>query len=485
MTSPSLPAQSFQSRLVAAFAGEIVNKVCVIGAFFWLARVLDAGVYGEVEWALAVLFVATLASDAGLTTWAAARIAAAPADAGLLVARVGWLRLMLAVPAYGLIALLAWAYGGRAGSALLIYGLVLFLTPGFLQYLFNGLFQPRWAALGNALRGVTFLAVVWLTVRRGAPPAAVAVAELAGAASLAACGLFVAWRVLRIHVPFREAPRHTGDVLASSWRIGATEITWGVHWYAGLILIGYLATPTDAAWESASLRLVMAIHTGVFLYLYVLLPTLVRSLQTDAAAWQRVVAPSMRLSGWMGGAIAVVVTLAAPTLLTTMFGAPFAASASVLRAMIWVIPIAWLSGHVRYSLIAVNQAQRDLQAALVGAGTTIGLTLLLLPWRSLGAGLALLGGTVANAAAAWTLSSGVLPATPLRGLAAGAACCLACLALGLMLTPVAGEKTSAALAGLIIGVTALVAERDSVRDVAAALASSMKPKVGSNADIRT
>jgi O-antigen/teichoic acid export membrane protein len=274
-------------------------------------------------------------------------------------------------------------------------------------------------------------------------------------------------------------------VLASSWRIGATEITWGVHWYAGLILIGYLATPTDAAWESASLRLVMAIHTGVFLYLYVLLPTLVRSLQTDAAAWQRVVAPSMRLSGWMGGAIAVVVTLAAPTLLTTMFGAPFAASASVLRAMIWVIPVAWLSGHVRYSLIAVNQAQRDLQAALVGAGTTIGLTLLLLPWRSLGAGLALLGGTVANAAAAWTLSRGVLPAPPLRGVAAGAGCCLACLALGLMLTPVAGEKTSAALAGLVIGVTALVAERDSVRDVAAALASSMKPKVGSNADIRT
>jgi O-antigen/teichoic acid export membrane protein len=401
---------SFHSRLAAVLAGELISKACVVGAIFWLARRLDPAAYGEVEWVLSLTMVGTVAADAGLTSWASARVAAEPSEASSLVARVGALRLALAAPVYAALLIVAWSYGGRAGSALAICGLVLFLTPLFLQYLFNGLFQPRWAAFGQALRGATFAVAVVLFVHPGSSPSVVAVAELLGAAALALCSLAVLRMVLRLPVATSAGRLGLRSLLSQSWTIGASEIAWGVHWYVGLILLGVLATTTDAAWHAAGLRLALALHTIVWLYLYVLLPNLARLTASDPAGWAPFVERSLRVSGWAGVGIALGVTLGAEPILATLFGAPFAAAAPALRATIWIVPIAWMSGHIRYSLIAAGHPWRDCQAALAGAGTTIVLTLALVPFlQSTGAGLALVGGTAANAIAASWLARGVLP----------------------------------------------------------------------------
>ena len=106
--------QSFRRRLAAVLAGELVNKGSVVVAFMFLARTVDPAVYGEVEWALSILMVALLVSDAGLTTWGAAQVAARPDEAGPIVRSVSWLRLTLAGPTYVVIAAVAWFYGGMA-----------------------------------------------------------------------------------------------------------------------------------------------------------------------------------------------------------------------------------------------------------------------------------------------------------------------------------------------------------------------------------
>jgi O-antigen/teichoic acid export membrane protein len=253
-------------------------------------------------------------------------------------------------------------------------------------------------------------------------------------------------------------------LLARSWPVSAAELTWGVQWYAGVILLGFLAAPSDVAWQSASLRLVLAIHTGVWLYLYVLLPGLARVVVADPDAWRRLVDASLRVTSWAGCWIALVVALAAETLLRTVFGDGFTASAPLLRVMIWVIPVAWMSGHLRYSLIAAEHPRKDCHAAFVGAATTVLLTLGLVPsLLSLGAGIALLCGTVANAIAAWILARKTLPTfTVPRSAAQSAVWCLAAVALGTVLTPVVGDLRSTAMAGVFFGAAGLVVERKNV-----------------------
>ncbi|MEQ1574856.1 MAG: oligosaccharide flippase family protein [Vicinamibacterales bacterium] len=461
-----------------------MSKASVVVAFVWLARTLDPGVYGDVEWALSLMMVFTLVADVGLNTWATTEIAAKPEGAAVLVARIGWLRLTLAVPAYLLLLGIGWSRGGDATSAVAVYGVVLFLAPLFLQYLFNGLFQPRWAALGSALRGITFAVAVMLLVKADSPPVHVAIAELLGATALALCSLLVLRYVFHLRVWIRDGYRDMFHLVARSWTIGAIEVAWSVLWYAGLILLGYLATSEDTAWHSANLRLIIALHTGVWLYFSVLLPNLARLLRHDSPGWTRTIEQSFRFTSWISCSIALVGTLAAGTILTTVYGPLFAAAIPELRAAIWILPVTWMSGHIRYSLIAAQHPQRDYHAALVGVAVMLVLTLLLAPsLRSFGTGLALLAGTAANWVAAWVLGRAVLPRYRFLGnVALTGGCCLACLALGFMMTAVVGEIIATAIASFVFLTMALVRERRGLAELLRTFIGVSKPKVGSNAD---
>lgn len=470
-------------------AGELLNKGSVVAGFIWIARTIDPGAYGQVEWALSVTMACLLVADAGLAITATAEIAAKPDEAPVFVARVGWLRLALAVPVYLLLLAAAWLKGGAAGFALAIYGLILFVQPLFLQYFFDGSLQTRWTAVGSAVRGSTFLVTVLLLVHAGSQPSAVAIAEVLGASALAACNLVVARGVFKL-IPRIEEGRHgLSSLVARTWRVGASDVTWGIQNYAGLIFLGYTATAQETAWHSSSLRLLLAIHTGVWLYLTTLLPNLAR-LAHDPAGWKRVVEQSVRLTGWVGCGIALVGVLAAPTILTTVFGPPFVAAVWPFRAMIWVVPVAWLSGHIRYSLIAARHPEHEYRARLVGAGTTIVLTLILAPsLKSTGTALALLAGTIANAVAAWVLMRGVLPDGEYgKGMAASSLCCFACLVFGLLATPAIGEVAAALAAGTLMITTAAVAERHRIRDLAHVVlgGGTQRPEktVGSEAGVR-
>jgi O-antigen/teichoic acid export membrane protein len=466
----SVPPQPFHSRLLAVSAGELLNKVAVAAAFVWLARTIDPSVYGQIEWALSVTMTFLLVADAGLSTSATAEVASRPDQAAVVVARVGWLRLGLAVPAYLLLLLTAWAKGGAAGSALAIYGLVLFLQPLYLQYLFDGLLQTRWTALGNALRGATFLVSVLLLVGARSQASAVAIAEVLGASTLAACNLVVVRRIFKLPIRFEEGRHGLSALLARTWRVGASDVTWGVQTYAGLIYLGYMASPQDTAWHSSSLRLLLTIHTGVWLYLTTLLPNLAR-LAHDPAGWKRVVEQSLRLTGWVGLSIALVGVLAAPTILTTVFGPPFVAATVPFRVLIWVVPVSWMSGHIRYSLIAARHPEYEYRARLVGAGTTIVLTLILAPsLKSSGTALALLCGIIANAVAAWALMRRVMADYEYaKSMATSSVSCLGCLLFGFLAIPVVGEVRATLAASALMVVTAVFVERHRVRDLAYAV----------------
>jgi O-antigen/teichoic acid export membrane protein len=370
------------------------------------------------------------------------------------------------VPTYLLVLLAAWVKGGVAGSALAIYGLILFVQPLFLQYVFDGLLQTRWTAVANAVRGTTFLASVLLLVHAGSRPSAVAMAEVMGACALAICNLIVFAQVFKLRIRVEDGRHGLAPLFRRTWPVGASDVTWGVQTYTGLIVLGYIATPQETAWHSSSLRLLLAVHTGVWLYLSTLLPNLAR-LSHDPAEWKRVVEQSVRLTGWIGCGMALVGVLAAPAILTTVFGPPFIAAVSPFRAMIWVVPIAWLGGHIRYSLIAARHPEREFQARLVGAVTTIVLTLVLAPTlKSTGTALALLGGAAANAVAAWVLMRGVLPDGEYgKSMATSSLCCVACLLVGLVATPAVGEIPAALLAGSLMAMTAVVVERQHVRDL--------------------
>jgi hypothetical protein len=133
----------------------------------------------------------------------------------------------------------------------------------------------------------------------------------------------------------------------------------------------------------------------------------------------------------------------------------------VLRIAVWVLPVVWLSGHLRYSFIAASQARLDYRAAWIGALTVLALTIAFVPaLRSRGAALGLLGGAMANGVAALVQARTALPALELPpGVWRAGLACLACLGLGAILTPAAGELGATLASVLLFATLALVVER--------------------------
>ena len=135
------------------------------------------------------------------------------------------------------------------------------------------------------------------------------------------------------------------------------------------------------------------------------------------------------------------------------------------RVILWVIPAAWLSGHIQYALVAAGHVEREYRSRLIGAGSTIVLTLVLAPTLgSAGTALALLAGNVAVATAAWVLTRGVLPDCEYaKSLGTSSPCCLGCLALGPVATPTVGDLPATVIAGGHMMSTAVVAGRSDLR----------------------
>lgn len=449
------------SRVVTAGAGELVSKAAVTVAFIHLARVLEPSAYGAVEWALSLLMVGTILADAGLGTWAAAQIGAFPERAAQLAGQVGWLRFVLACGVAALLAVLARTTGGSAGAALTVYALALLLTPLIVPYLFNGLLRSEWAGLSTAVRGVVFAAGVLLFVRPGDAPVRVAAAELAGATAAAVVSVLAVRFALRLRVQLRGSTTGAWAHLAQSWMIGASDLTWAAVFYAGLIVLGAMAPGSAPAWFGAALRIVLAAHSLVYLYFFVLLPSLAHALRSGAPAWRQLVEPSLRTAGWLGGLVAVVGTLGARPILSLLFGAPFEAAAPSLRILVWIVPVLWLSGHHRYSFVASNRPALDSTAAAIGAVATIVLSLVLVPvLRGVGAAVALLAGVVVNAVSAAVLAGRALPRMAyVTSVRPGAAASAGCLVLGAILTPVAGDIASTLIAAATLTALAAFIER--------------------------
>lgn len=386
--------QSLSVRYLTLTGGEIFSKICVLLAFAYLARALGPSGFGLIELSLSITLVFTLTTEFGLGSYGARAIAAAPAETPIWMARIIVLRAVLAVPAYGCILVISERYGLPGIGILAVYGLTVLLVPFNLQWVFQGAGRMHFVAGGTALRNLVFSISVFALIRPGSDPRWAAAAEVLGVVAFAAFNLCGS---RRIRPQWRGVWRGAVRLLQDAWPLGASEIAWASLWYAPALIVGAVAKPADVAWVAGPVRLVMALHTFVWLYFFNLLPGLSRAYAVHPDAWRSLANRSLATSAWISGLVAIVGFLLAPELVAVIYGPRYGPAALPLRLVIWMIPIAWLSGHYRYSLIATKQQRPEFLAALAGATTSIVVSVVLVPMLgSVGGAVGLVTGGLVN-----------------------------------------------------------------------------------------
>jgi O-antigen/teichoic acid export membrane protein len=433
----------FAGRYAILLGGELVSKLAVLGAFVYLARTTGPRVFGLVELALAITLFFTLGVDGGVGAFGARVLAREPQKARTLVPAATVLRGVLALPAYLGILVISGLYGTPGIGIIAVYGLAVLIVPFLYTWVFQGLGQMQAVALGSVVRYVTFFVVIIATVRPDSGPVWVAIAEIAGLLALMAVHQFALPLVVGRRLAWRTGPAGAPRLLRESWTIAASDVTWAALWYApGIVLAATeLATNTDqVAWLAGPLRIVMALHTGVWLYFFTLLPELSRSVAEGPDTWRQLARRSLASSMWIGLLVAGAGTLLAPLVIGYLYGQAFAPAVLPLQILIWMVPVAWLSGHFRYTLVASGHQRQEFQAAAVTAVVTVAAAWVLAArWQSVGAAAALLFGGVLNtvlaavavrrcvASLAWTGT--IVP--PLSA-------CAACVLIGWQMGPTAG-----------------------------------------------
>jgi PST family polysaccharide transporter len=213
-------------------------------------------------------------------------------------------------------------------------------------------------------------------------------------------------------------------------------------------MVGLLARPVDVAWLAAALRVVLALHTFVWLYFFNLLPGMSRSYVESTGAWRELTNRSLGTSMWLACFVAGAFTLTAPVVIRVLYGDMYANATVPLQILIWMVPVCWLSGHFRYSLIATGNQRLEFYGAAAASLATLALAGLLVPLMlSVGGAVALLAGGVANAiATGYAVRKYLGELRVVSAIAAPLAGCAICLSAGGVL----GEVTGAIPATMLV-----------------------------------
>ncbi|MCI0591208.1 MAG: flippase [Gammaproteobacteria bacterium] len=370
----------------------MISKLCAFAAFAYLARVLGPGDFGQLEFALAITFFFTLLVDCGLSGYGAREIAKDGDAVTRFTVHIILIRCLLAVVAFTLLAIgiaiidKPWA----VKKLILLYGVTLFALPGLLPFVFQGRDLMHYVALASVIRWSLFAVGVLLLVQGPSDTWIVALIEIAALGCVVVFYVGVFWHYFgSLHQ--RIDYRFTRSIFHQALPIGASELLWALKIYFATVLLGLLGGGPEVGWFGAAHRIVISLHTFVWLYFFNLLPSIARCTQGPMKGMHRLMQTSLQVTAWLAVFLGIVGTAFAEPIITLIYGSQYNEAVAVFGALIWLIPLALMSGHFRYALIGYNKQGLEFLSSAYGACANILLNLLLIPSAGLvGAAWALL-----------------------------------------------------------------------------------------------
>ena len=381
-------------------AGEMGAKLLTFLSFSYLSRTLGPQYYGFLEFTLAVMIFFALPVDLGLGAYGAREIARNHQRASALLHEITGLRVALAFCSLSAMAVFILLVPKPFEVKLLLslYSISLLGGPFLMQWFFQAHDAMHWVGMASVVRQAGLAAMVFLFFRRGTPIVWLGVFECI---SVAAVSLFCFY-ITKYQMGFDwpkpdlDIPRLIGHI-AEAAPIGLTEVAWAFMWYFSTVVLGMVTSDWSLGWFGASHRLLMALHTFVWLYFFNLLPSITRCVAKPREQLLSLMDHSLRISAWAGLFLAGVLTVLAHDALRLVYGYLYGRAASSFSILAWMLPVAMLSGHHRYILIAYKRQQQLLYCTVISAGVAVVLAVTLIPvYRGRGAAWALLISLIVN-----------------------------------------------------------------------------------------
>ena len=444
----------FFADLGMLVGGQITAKIIGLLAFAYLARILDPDAYGEVEFVAGLAGLFAMVVDLGLSTIGVRRAAAAPEKRGELAAQIFLIRFVVAL-ACGLVMVIGVnVFGGSLAlhGLVLLYAVSLLVSAAYQEWLLQSAGLMAQVAIAQIIRMAIFFAAILLLVHGVGDAVLVGACEIAAVAAAAIYALRVQSRKI---APIRLWSRlEIRSLVREGLPVALATTIWSAAQYVPLFLMGALVGGAGVGFFAGANRLASSIATFSFVYHFNLYATASRLARESAEALSTVMRSSFRSTAWVTIGGALLVSLAAMPIMTVVFGRDFGSAATSLAILIWTVPMMFLAGHVRWSLILAHAEVEVFRSQVVGLVTVVVLGLALVPPHAeTGAALAALGGNFGVWIGSYALARYRKVETPPLRLAAKPLLLAAALLLctGLVALPALAE------AGIALAIYVLVA----------------------------
>jgi O-antigen/teichoic acid export membrane protein len=358
---------SLFKNFLSLVGAEAFTKLITFAAFAYLARLLGAASFGYIEWSAAVLMCASLVVDQGFSSYGAREIAKNPSNTARLTAEVVTARFLMAAIGYLAIVLFAFLFVNdqTIRLLLLIYGLSLWALPLLLQWVFQGHDRMNLVALTQIIRQTIFVGIVFALVKSANNLLLVGVAETV---AVTCAALFSVWLYRRYFAErARFRPAFSTKLFREGAPIGLSQMFWTVKMFGATLILGLVATAEDTGYFAGAMRILIALHTFVWLYHFNLLPSLSRAWEQGRDKFSEIIANSMRIVLPISLAVGVVWVLLAPFVMKTVYGQDFLRGGGALQWTAGACVAAAISGHFRFGLIAAGFQSKEMLTSAIGA----------------------------------------------------------------------------------------------------------------------
>jgi len=376
------------------FAGEAASRVFGFLTTAVLARRLGLDGFGQIGFAAAVMAYGVVLTDFGLLTVGTRSVARDRSLAEAVVGSLAPLRLLFGLAAAAIMVLIALLLPkpGTVKWLLVLYAGAVIVQSVMLEWVFIGVEKMSIVSLSRVATNCTYFGLV-LTLVRSPADVLLVPAAFGGATALGALVLFSAY-VLRLRLPrVRFAPARWRELLKPAWPIGAASLLTQLHVNIGLILLGLVATFQQAGVYNSAYRLVFFLMTLDRVFYTVFFPVVSRFLRDQPGRLAELIGTATRLIlalsiPFCAGAF----VLARPTL-ELVFGTAYSGASTVLRILVWFLPLSMLNSLAGYTLLAAGKEREFLRNTAIGVGAAVALNLVAVPLAgATGAALAIVVG---------------------------------------------------------------------------------------------
>lgn len=367
----------------------------------WMARHLGPADYGLLNYALALVSLASVFPALGLDLIVRRGLVNNPADAGRLLGTTFGLRLGAGLATYA--CLLAGAFlfepDASARLALAMAGVSLLLQPVLAIDLW---FQSRLLSKHTVVaQSLTFGACALLRVGlilRGADLAPFLYLLAVESVLLAALLVITYLRGRERFAAWRWDTATAASLLRESWPLAAATLATLVYVKFDQVLLRSVAGPTETGLYAAAARVNDILHTLPVMLAASFSPLLLAARQRNPAEYELSLRRFFNLSAGLAWAAALGCAALTPWVVPLVFGPAYARTSGMLVALALSLPLIAMGVARQEYLINEGRQKFQLVTTLVGAVVNVGLNLWAIPrWGGLGAaGVALVSHLAAD-----------------------------------------------------------------------------------------